>query len=236
VGVGSAPSTQRRERRSQGAGADSMTELAKETVAGQGGPDPSMPTARRGIAYKAASHKQQRFGNRDERINAELRYACWRAINKNVAYGVERGSAEDDAQHLESNIRDLVGRLKRQTSHAKRVRRHDSPSCDGPVHNGFSCQRRPSSMSPPALAVRPPHCLKKRVLRRQRIDRGSIGPSSVRLAARWVQTHRRRSPSQCLKGPVSRGPRGGAHRRGIGWPRACFAACLPARDTPGIQC
>jgi len=90
-----------------------------------------MPTSLRGIAQKAASQTKHRFGNLYELINEELLRACWRDINKNAAYGVERVSAEAYAQHLDNNLRDLVARLKRQTYRAKLVRRHYIPKGDG---------------------------------------------------------------------------------------------------------
>jgi retron-type reverse transcriptase len=64
-------------------------------------------------------------------INEELLRACWRDINQNAAYGVERVSAEAYAQHLDNNLRDLVERLTRQTYRAKLVRRHSIPTGDG---------------------------------------------------------------------------------------------------------
>ena len=90
-----------------------------------------MPTSLRGIAQKAASQTTHRFGNLYELINEELLRECWRDINKNAAYGVDRVSAEEYAQHLDNNLRDLVERLKRQTYRAKLVRRHYIPKGDG---------------------------------------------------------------------------------------------------------
>lgn len=90
-----------------------------------------MPTSLRGIAQKAASQSTHRFGNLYELINEELLRTCWRDINKNAAYGVDRVSAEEYAQHLDNNLRDLVERLKRQTYRAKLVRRHYIPKGDG---------------------------------------------------------------------------------------------------------
>jgi RNA-directed DNA polymerase len=64
-------------------------------------------------------------------INEELLRPCWRDINKNAAYGVDRVSAEAYAQHLDNNLRDLVERLTRQTYRAKLVRRHYIPKGEG---------------------------------------------------------------------------------------------------------
>jgi hypothetical protein len=115
---------QRRESRSRGEGADSMTELAKETWTGQGGSDTSRQTSRRGIAHKAASQKKHRCGNLYERLHEARLHECWRDSTTHAAYGVDRVSAEEYAQHLDENIRDRVDRWKRQTYRAKLVRRH----------------------------------------------------------------------------------------------------------------
>lgn len=120
-----------------------------------------MHTSRRGIAHKAASQKKHRFGNLYELLNEELLHECWRDINKNAAYGVDRVSAEDYAQHLDANIRDLVCRLKRQTYRAKLVRRHYIPKGDGrmrplglPMVCAYcpSCNARAGSTSRPCGA------------------------------------------------------------------------------------
>ena len=90
-----------------------------------------MPTSLRGRAQKAASQSTHRFGNLYELINEELLRICWRDINKNAAYGVDRVSAEAYAQPLDNNLRDLVERLTRQTYRAKLVRRHYIPKGEG---------------------------------------------------------------------------------------------------------
>ena len=56
---------------------------------------------------------------------------CWRAIRKDAAYGVDEVSAQAYEQDLDENISHLVERLKRKSSRAKRVRRHDIPTGDG---------------------------------------------------------------------------------------------------------
>jgi RNA-directed DNA polymerase len=131
AGVRSAHRTQRRASRAAGEGADSRTERAQETLTGQGGSDTSRQTSRRGIAPKAASHKKHRVGNLSERLNEALLHEGWRDLHNNAAYGVDGVSAEDYAQHLEENRRDLVGRLQRPTYGAKLVRRHYLPTGDG---------------------------------------------------------------------------------------------------------
>jgi RNA-directed DNA polymerase len=64
-------------------------------------------------------------------LRGALRHACWRDSHNNAASGVDRVSAEDYAQHLEANRRDLGDRWKRQTYRATRVRRHSIPNGAG---------------------------------------------------------------------------------------------------------
>jgi RNA-directed DNA polymerase len=90
-----------------------------------------MQTSLRGIANKAQTNKQHRFGNLYELINEEYLHDCWREINKNAAYGVDQISAREYEENLDANIRDLVERLKRKTYRAKLVRRHYIPKADG---------------------------------------------------------------------------------------------------------
>jgi RNA-directed DNA polymerase len=90
-----------------------------------------MPTSLRGIANKAQTNKQHRFGNLYELINEEFLKECWREINKKAAYGVDQISAREYERNLGGNIRDLVERLKRGTYRAKLVRRHYIPKADG---------------------------------------------------------------------------------------------------------
>jgi len=90
-----------------------------------------MPTSLRGIADKAQADKQHRFGNLYELLNEEFLKECWREINRDAAYGVDRVSARDYEEHLEANLRDLVERLKRKTYQAKLVRRHYIPKGEG---------------------------------------------------------------------------------------------------------
>ena len=73
-----------------------------------------MPTSLQGIAKKAQEQKQHRFRNLYGMRNEEWLRESWRAIKKHAAYGVDQISAQDYEQHLEENLRDLVGRLKQK--------------------------------------------------------------------------------------------------------------------------
>jgi RNA-directed DNA polymerase len=92
-----------------------------------------MPTSLQGIAEKAKSHATSRFRHLYGRRTEARLQDGWRDIRKDAAYGVEGVSAQADEQDLDEHISDLVERLKRKSSRAKRVRRHDIPQRDGQV-------------------------------------------------------------------------------------------------------
>jgi RNA-directed DNA polymerase len=56
---------------------------------------------------------------------------CWRDIRQDAAAGVDQGSAQEDAQHLEEHMHRLVECLKQKRYRAKLVRRHSIPTGDG---------------------------------------------------------------------------------------------------------
>ena len=91
----------------------------------------TVQTSLRGIAKKAASQKEHRFGNLYEMLNEEMLQDCWRYIRKDAASGVDRVSAQEYEQNLGENIRELVERLKRKRYRAKLVRRQYIPKGDG---------------------------------------------------------------------------------------------------------
>jgi group II intron reverse transcriptase/maturase len=90
-----------------------------------------MQTSLWGIAEKASSQKEHRFGNLYEMLNEGFLKECFREINKNAAYGVDKVSAREYEKNLEENVADLVERLKRKSYRAKLVRRQYIPKGDG---------------------------------------------------------------------------------------------------------
>jgi RNA-directed DNA polymerase len=90
-----------------------------------------MPTSLQGIAQKAARQKGYRCRNRYGRLQEDVLKPCWRAIRQDAAAGVEQGSAQEDAQHLDANIHHLVERLQPKRYRAKRVRRPYMPKGEG---------------------------------------------------------------------------------------------------------
>lgn len=64
-------------------------------------------------------------------LNKEYLLDSWRYLNKNSASGVDKISAGEYEENLESNIEDLVDRLKRKSYRAKLVRRQYIPKGNG---------------------------------------------------------------------------------------------------------
>ena len=95
------------------------------------GPDPHAPTSLRGIAHKARADKPHRFRDRYRCLEAHLRRACWDDLNKAAASGVDHGTAEESAVHLQANIEALAQRLKTKRYRAKLVRRCYMPKATG---------------------------------------------------------------------------------------------------------
>lgn len=90
-----------------------------------------MQTSLLAIAKKAQDLKGYRFLNLYRLIDENLLLDCWSDIRKNAAYGVDRVSAQEYAENLIDNIRNLVERLKRKSYRARLVRRHYIPKPDG---------------------------------------------------------------------------------------------------------
>ena len=57
-------------------------------------------------------------------IDKELLLDSWKYLNKRAALGVDRVSAREYEQDLESNVEGLVESLKKRRYRAKLVRRH----------------------------------------------------------------------------------------------------------------
>lgn len=90
-----------------------------------------MPTSLRGIANRAATHKEHRFRNLSGPLNeANLRW-CVQFLKKDAAPGVDRVDVREYRKDLDSHIRDLVERLKQRRYRAKPVRRRWVPKPNG---------------------------------------------------------------------------------------------------------
>jgi len=102
-------------------------QLAPDTV----GPEARKPTSRRGIADKANADKQHRFRALYRCLNVELLLECWGDLNKDAASGVDGGTWQAYAEHLQTNVEALVERLKQKRYRAKLIRRHYIPKGNG---------------------------------------------------------------------------------------------------------
>ena len=90
-----------------------------------------MQTSLRGIANRAASHKKHRFGSLYGLLNEENLAWCFDFLRKDAAPGVDRVDYAGYQKNLDSNIHDLVERLKSNRYRAKLVRRRYIPKLNG---------------------------------------------------------------------------------------------------------
>jgi group II intron reverse transcriptase/maturase len=94
-------------------------------------PEQLMPTSLRGIANRAATHKEHRFRNLSGLLNeANLRW-CFQFLKKDAAPGVDRVDVLEYQKDPDPHIRDLVERLKQGRYRAKLVRRRWIPKPNG---------------------------------------------------------------------------------------------------------
>jgi group II intron reverse transcriptase/maturase len=82
-----------------------------------------MQTSLRGIANRARRNKKARFGDLYRLLNQENLRNCFYQLRKTAAPGVDRVTFEQYEQNLDSNLENLVKRLKEKRYRAKLVRR-----------------------------------------------------------------------------------------------------------------
>lgn len=90
-----------------------------------------MQTSLRGIAIRAASHKKHRFRNLYGLLNEDNLRWCFPFLKKDAAPGADRVDCQEYQANLDSNIHDLVERLKGKRYRAKLVRRRYIPKLNG---------------------------------------------------------------------------------------------------------
>jgi group II intron reverse transcriptase/maturase len=90
-----------------------------------------MQTSLRGISNKAAQDKTHRFQNLFGLLTMEFLLYCWRFVNKKAAAGVDRTSASEYAEDLESNVASLAESVKGGWYRAKLVLRKYIPKLGG---------------------------------------------------------------------------------------------------------
>lgn len=113
-----------------GQGADTTTQPAQETspVRTTGS---NWPTSLRAIAKKARQDKTHRFGGLYRLLNEANLRECFFQLRKDAAPGVDGVSFEEYQKNLDSNLRDLVRRLKHKSYRARLVRRKYIPKGPG---------------------------------------------------------------------------------------------------------
>ncbi len=113
-----------------GEGANTATQPAQETstarTAGY-----CWPTFLRAIADKAARNKHHRFGDLYRQLNQQSLRQSFYLLRKDAASGVDGVTFEEYERNLESNLAELVQRLKRKSYRARLVRRKYIPKGQG---------------------------------------------------------------------------------------------------------
>lgn len=130
-GVGLAHSIQRQGTGpDSGEGANKATQSAQATRTGRK-TDKDWPTFLRAIAEKASTNKQHRFGGLYRWLNEDVLRQSFFLLRKDAASGVDGVTFAAYQENLETNLKDLVGRLKRKAYRAKLVRRKYIPKGNG---------------------------------------------------------------------------------------------------------
>ena len=132
-GVGSAHSSQRQSHldgTDTGEGADRATQSAQATSTVRT-TESDWPTFLRAIAEKAYTHKHHRFGDLYRRLNRDVLRLSFFRLRKDAASGVDGVTFQEYERHLENNLADLEGRLKRKAYRARMVRRKYIPKGNG---------------------------------------------------------------------------------------------------------
>ena len=111
-------------------GAGTTTQLAKETSAVRT-TESSWRTSLRAITNKAAQEPRHRFGGLYRLLNQDSLRECFYALRKAAAPGVDGVTFEAYERNLESNLADLVRRLKNKSYRARLVRRKYIPKGNG---------------------------------------------------------------------------------------------------------
>lgn len=96
---------------------------AKETSTGHVGSEARWQTSLRGIAKKAKENRTHRFENLYQLLSVEALYEAFYDLKKKAAAGVDKITAKEYAEELETNLVQLEEQLKSKQYRAKLVRR-----------------------------------------------------------------------------------------------------------------
>jgi hypothetical protein len=106
-----------------GEGANKSTQSAQATSAVRT-TERDWQTFLRAITEKAYKDKHHRFGDLYRWLNRDVLRRCFFRLRKDAASGVDGVTFQEYEKHLEANLDDLVGRLKRKAYRARLVRRN----------------------------------------------------------------------------------------------------------------
>jgi RNA-directed DNA polymerase len=130
-GVGLAHSIQRQGASPEGGeGANRSTQSAQATRTVRT-TEQDWRTFLRAIAEKASKDQHHRFGDLYRRLNQDVLRQCFCCLRKDAASGVDRVTFQQYEENLESNLTDLVKRLKNKAYRARLVRRKYIPKGPG---------------------------------------------------------------------------------------------------------
>jgi group II intron reverse transcriptase/maturase len=90
-----------------------------------------MQTFLREIAEKSKRERGYRFSNLYTMLNEWLLVDSWRLVRKNAAAGVDKVDAREYGKKLQTNVKDLVERLKNKSYRARLIRRQYIPKSPG---------------------------------------------------------------------------------------------------------
>ena len=114
-----------------GKGATDTCNLQRQLAPDRVGPDHAEPTFLQGISIKAGASKAHRFQKLYGCLDEPLLHAAWRKLNKNGAPGVDKETVAQYGKHLDTNIKQLVERLKRGDYRSRLIRRVYIPKGNG---------------------------------------------------------------------------------------------------------
>jgi hypothetical protein len=130
-GIGSAHSNPRQgSGPDSGEGADASTQPAQATSTARTA-EYRWPTFLRAIADKAARDKHHRFGDLYRQLNESALRQSFYLLRKDAASGVDGVTFEEYEKNLDSNLANLVQRLKNKRYKARLVRRKYIPKGQG---------------------------------------------------------------------------------------------------------
>src|SRR3989454_881069 len=111
-------------------GVGRTTQPAKETSAVRT-TESSWRTSLRAITNKATQEPKHRFGGLYRLLNQDSLRECFYALRKDAAPGVDGMTFKEYEKNIESNLADLVRRLKNKSYRARLVRRKYIPKGNG---------------------------------------------------------------------------------------------------------